>query len=122
MLVVVAFLLSAQPCPKPSNVDVLTHRNNNFRTGANLKETCLTWDNVGTIQKLFSFQVDGQVYAQPLIVTNFLIRDQTTGLILTRDVAFIATMKNWVYAYDADGLNKPAGDVQVHPWQCPWKV
>ena len=107
---------NAQSCRTPARVDVLTHRYNNFRTGANLKETCLTWDNVGSIRKLFSFQVDGQVYAQPLVVTNLLIHDKITGSDLTKDVVFIATMKNWVYAYDADGLNKPSGDVQVPYW------
>jgi len=106
----------AEPCQTPARVDVLTHRYNNSRTGSNLQETCLTWDNVGSIRKLFSFQVDGQVYAQPLVVTNFPIHDATTGLTLTRNVVFIATMKNWIYAYDADGLNKPSGNVQVPYW------
>lgn len=111
-----AVVLPAQTCPSSSTVDVLTHRNNNFRTGANLHETCLTWAKLDRIRKLFRFQVDGQVYAQPLVVTNFSIRDRLTGSTLTRNVVFIATMENWIYAYDADGRNKPVGDVQVPYW------
>lgn len=48
-------------CPEPSSAHVLTDHNNNFRTGANLRETCLTWDNMDTIQKKFALKVDGQV-------------------------------------------------------------
>ena len=111
-----ATVLPAQTCPSSSTVDVLTHRNNNFRTGANLHETCFSWENVGKIRKLFRFQVDGQVYAQPLVVTHFPITDKVTGSTFTRNVVFIATMKNWIYAYDADGLNQPVGGVRVPYW------
>ena len=110
-----AVVLHAQACPSSPSVDVWTHRNNNYRTGANLHETCLTWANVGQIRKLFRFEVDGQVYAQPLVVTNIPIRDQLTGVTLTRNAVFIATMKNWVYGYDADGQHKSAG-LQTPYW------
>lgn len=105
-----------QPCPTPAHVDVLTHRNNNFRTGANLQETCLTWDNVNKIQKLFTLGVQGQVYAQPLVKTNFRIFNKGTGTMETHNVVFIATMKNWVYAYDADGLNQDASGSPQPYW------
>jgi outer membrane protein assembly factor BamB len=87
------------PCTPQKLVDVLTHRNNNFRTGANLDETCLTPDNVNakTFGKLFTLSVRGQIYAQPLIAASVEIQGQT------RNVLYVATMENWVYAFDADG-------------------
>jgi hypothetical protein len=120
-IVLLGFLLSviaayAQPCHAPAHVDVLTHRNNNFRTGANLQETCLTWDNVNAIQKLFTLNVQGQVYAQPLVKTNFQILNKSTGATEAHNVVFIATMENWVYAYDADGQNKDSNGVPQPYW------
>ena len=99
-----------QSCPTESLVDVLTHRSNNFRTGANLHETCLTWDNVGSLRRRFTLNVNGQVYAQPLIKTNLLIHGEK------RNLVFIATMENWVYAFDADGKNPDAPGQPQQPY------
>jgi hypothetical protein len=107
-----------QTCQTPSTVDVLTHRNNKFRTGANLHETCLTWDNVNTIRKLFTLPVEGQVYAQPLVKTNFQILNKATKRMETHNVVFIATMKNWLYAFDADEP-KHEGDIPKPYWAIP---
>lgn len=75
-----------------------THRFDNFRTGANLTETQLTQANVNTTNfgKLFERRVDGSLYAQPLVVPNLVIGGKT------RNVLFIATMHNSVYAFDAN--------------------
>jgi hypothetical protein len=99
-----------------SQVDVLTHRNNNYRTGANLQETCLTWNSLKgeSFGKLFTLGVQGQVYAQPLIVTNLQIYNQAHAAIEFHNVVFIATMENWVYAFDADGGN-PGDDGAPRP-------
>lgn len=75
-----------------------THRFDNFRTGANLAETQLTQANVNStgFGKLFERRVDGSLYAQPLIVPNLNIGGKQ------RNVLFVATMHNSVYAFDAD--------------------
>src|ERR1039457_1150644 len=79
-------------------VNVLTQHNDNFRTGANLSENVLTVSNVSTSQfgKLFSRAVDGQIYAQPLYVSGLTISNKL------RNVVYVATEHNSVYAFDAD--------------------
>ena len=55
-----------------AQVDVLTQHNDNSRTGANLRETELTLENVNKAQfgMLFKRKVDDQIYGQPLVVTK----------------------------------------------------
>jgi len=82
--------------------DVLTQHNDPARTGANLHETLLTSGKVkSSFGKLFSLTVDGQIYAQPLIVNSVDIPGKGT-----RNVVYVATMKNNVYAFDADDPNQ----------------
>jgi hypothetical protein len=80
-------------------IDVLTNRYDNWRSGANLRESQLTVQNVnaGSFGKLFERQVDGDTYAQPLIKTN--VRIPGIG---PRNVAYVATTNNHLYAFDAD--------------------
>jgi outer membrane protein assembly factor BamB len=80
-------------------VDVLTNRYDIARTGANLRETALCVKNISSAQfgKLFEREVDGDVYAQPLIKTA--VRIPNVGL---RDVVYVATTNNSLYAFDAD--------------------
>jgi len=77
---------------------VYTHHNDAARTGQNLQEYGLTPTTVSsaTFGQLFSCPVDGQVYAEPLWVANL-----TVGA-TTRNVVFIATQHDSVYAFDAD--------------------
>ncbi|MDE3213859.1 MAG: PQQ-binding-like beta-propeller repeat protein [Bacteroidota bacterium] len=87
--------------PNAQHQSVTTQHNDNNRTGLNSNETVLTTTNVNSTQfgKLFSMPVDDQVFAQPLIVGGITMDGQV------HNVAYIATVNNTVYAYDADNGN-----------------
>src|SRR6267378_480874 len=84
--------------PNPQSVSVLTQHNDNTRAGWNDNETALTTSNVNVQQfgKLFSLPVDGDVYAQPLVVGHVPIGGGD------HNVVYVATVNNTLYAFDGD--------------------
>jgi hypothetical protein len=86
--------------------DVLTWHNDNLRSGANLRETTLNPGNVNpdSFGKLFTYLVDGYVYAQPLYMSQVVIPGQ--GI---HNVVFVATEHDSIYALDAEGNGGPDG-------------
>ncbi len=89
--------------PVRAQVSVLTQHNDNSRAGANLQETTLTVANLNTANfgKLAFRLVDGDIYAQPLIVSG---AKGPAGD--SKTMAIVATENNSVYAFDADNVNQ----------------
>jgi outer membrane protein assembly factor BamB len=56
--------------------------------------------NSATFGKLFSYPIDGYIYGQPLYVPGVSI-----PLIGVRNVVYVVTEHDSVYAFDADGLS-----------------
>jgi len=84
-------------------MDVLTQRNDNFRSGLNLAETNLTpalLKSPGSFHKLYSRLLDANVYAQPLYVSDLEIHGKKHNLI------FVATENNTVYAFEDDARER----------------
>lgn len=96
------------PVTPPATVypDVATYHNDAARTGVQPLETILTTTNVNSTSfgKLFTFPVDGYLYAQPLFVGGYAMSDGKT-----HNVVFASTSHGSVYAFDADGNNPAQG-------------
>jgi len=97
---------------------VLTVHNDNARTGQNLYETFLTparVSNKARFGKIGSYPVQGQVYAQPLYVPM-----GTHGL--TKNLVYVATEQDMVYAFDADNPGSaPVWSDNLVPPNRSWK-
>jgi hypothetical protein len=99
-------------------VNVLTQHNDAIRSGANLEEIHLNTANVNVndFGLRASRDVLGRIYAQPLYVSGVEIAGKA------RNVVYVATMHNWVYAFDADDMSPAAGPLwktQVDPTPVP---
>jgi uncharacterized protein (TIGR03437 family) len=88
-----------------AQVDVLTANYDNNRTNANLSEFVLNKSNVNPAHfgKLYTFSIDGEAYAQPLYLRGVNIPGGAA-----RNVLYVATMHNTVYAFDADAAGSTA--------------
>lgn len=120
-----AGLLLAFVAGQAAAADVLTHHNDNARTGANTAETVLNTGNVAPDRfgKLWTLYTDGQVSAQPLYVAGLAVDTRTTApdapVTGTFNAVVVATMHNTVYVYDADRENRlPNG--QTKPLWAKW--
>ena len=99
-------------------IDVLNYHNDNYPTGWNPSETDLTPTSVASTSfgQITTLNVDGNVMAQPLMVSNFTMPDSSV-----HNVLIVATGHNTVYAYDAQtyailwqrnlGPSQPSNDV-----------
>ncbi len=101
----------------------LTQCYDNLRTGWNPGETILTPESVQLkvngptrLGQLFAYQVQGQVYAQPLYMENVPVAGSS------KDIVLVATEENWVYAFDAGSQQQlwarqliPSGEQLVTP-------
>jgi len=85
---------------------VWTYHYDNQRTGLNTNETVLTPANVNsnTFGKLFSYPVDGYVYAEPLYLPGVNIQGRGA-----HNVLLICTEHDTVYAFDADSAGGSGG-------------
>lgn len=97
---VLLIALVGAPAFSQNTVEVFTSRYDNQRTGQNLLEQTLTPSNVtvNTFGKVFSYPVDGQVYAQPLYAYQLSIPGQGV-----HNVLYVVTQNDSVFAFDADG-------------------
>jgi uncharacterized protein YjdB len=90
--------------PAGKGTNIATWHVDNNRSGLNQNETTLTPANVApnTFGKLFSYLVDGYAYAEPLLISNINVGGSV------RNVLYIATENDSVYAFDADNYGTGA--------------
>jgi Ig-like domain from next to BRCA1 gene len=92
---------------------VLTQHGDAQRTGAALFETRTPADvQSGSFARLFEWDVDGQIYAQPLYLSGVAYQGRTINMVV------VATMNNSVYAFEA-----PVAGSDARPSEDPlWHV
>lgn len=90
--------------------DVLTQRNDNKRTGAQLREYDLAPSNVSpsTFGRLYTRTLDAQVLAQPLYASAVNVGG------VSKNVVYVATARNTVYAFDAGNTSTTPSDGVLH--------
>ena len=95
-----------------SAVNVLTNHYDNNRTSANLSETTLSpaTVNAASFAKLWSYAVDGAIFAQHLYVQGVTVSGQSSA----KNVLYVATMHDVLYAFDADN---PTGPLWTHDYR-----
>jgi hypothetical protein len=94
-----AWIMQAATFKGTAAVDVVTYHYDVQRTGWNSQETALSASNVNSASfgLLQSVAVDDQIDAQPLLVT----KQSITGMSGTRDVVYVVTEGDSIYAIDS---------------------
>jgi hypothetical protein len=102
----VVFVAAARPAAQPPLGDVVTQHVDRARTGANLGELLLTPSAVRA-RGLTGVErpVDGAIESQPLFMRAVPVNG------VPRDLVFITTTQNSVWAFDAKDRRSPAGPV-----------
>ena len=116
-------LASLKTCDA-AKVDVTTYHNDLGRTGQNNQEHELTPDLLRgqdpkrTFRRLWSIEVDGQIYAQPLVLTDVpvLVPGSGASEAADKDLVIVATQNNSVYAFDAAAPARPQGQGWLWRW------
>jgi hypothetical protein len=95
-----ALIVCCTPTFAQNKIGIFTQQVNTGRTGLNPDEKVLTPAKVteANFGKIFSYSVDGQVYAQPLYVYGVKIPGQGT-----HNAVYVVTQYDSVFAFDADG-------------------
>lgn len=94
---------TAPPSPpvqqQQHHTTVTTYHNDNSRSGVNPNETTLTPGNVNVVSfgKIATVPVEGEVYAQPLYISDVRMPDGNN-----HNLVIVATQHDQVYAIDAD--------------------
>ncbi len=101
---------SAQTLCATGTVCVTTWQNDNYRTGQNLSESTITYQTIATndFGQLCSVPLDGQVYAQPLVVTGVQFQGGPA-----RTVVYVVTQNDSIYAIDGTTCEVLNGGVPV---------
>ena len=118
-LLFAAFVFAVHLMAGATGVDVLSSRNDDGRTGANLREGHLTvarvrnsFGKLGAFSLTFDGKVGGHVYAQPLYISNVIVPGRGAT-----NVLLVATTNNFVFAFDADRYSQSSPSSSVL-----WKV
>jgi hypothetical protein len=101
-----------------AQTDVLMQHNDLNRTGWNPNETILNTTNVTPTNfgLLYKHTVDDQIFAQPLIISGVNVTDPVTHNQVTRNLLIVVTVKNTMYAFDADdGTLDPYWQINFTP-------
>ena len=108
--------------PLVAQVDVLTRRGDNFRSGVYARETTLTHATVRSrFGKLWTLFADAKIMGQPLYVSNLVVPTASTIGTTAKakcasgcNAVIFATMKGTIYAYMAD--QKPTTNNDTLLW------
>ncbi|MBI1394513.1 MAG: hypothetical protein GC151_00935 [Betaproteobacteria bacterium] len=100
----ISLLLGLAALPAAAGTDVLASGYDDARTGANLTETALDPLNVrpASFGRQFGIALDAPVFSQPLVATDVVL-----GPGDRRELVYVATGANSVYAFDANAVSAP---------------